>query len=154
MMERESKDPYGIFSKFFTRHMLEQIFYQTNLFAAQKRNPFKPINLQKLRIFLRINIFMGMKRLPGYISPLIRQLKTVNRSGWILSHIHFNNNLVQPRRHKPNYNKLCKLCPLIAELSDTILRITIISIIIIYHNYHPHQELVVDESMVKFKGNI
>jgi len=41
----------------------------------------------------------------SYISILM----TVNRFGWLLSHIHLNNNSLIPKKNQPGYDKLYKI---------------------------------------------
>lgn len=72
-------------------------------------------------MFLGINILMGIKPLPSYrdywsSSPdlhddYLSKLMSVNRFGWLLSHIHLNDNNLMPGRDQPNYDKLYKLRP-------------------------------------------
>lgn len=64
---------------------------------------------------------MGIKLLPrhryywssspdfhdDYMSPFM----SVSRFGWLLSHIHLNDNSFLPNRKRSNYDKLCKLRP-------------------------------------------
>lgn len=151
VMELEEKTPFEIFSMFFRPSLLEDICFQTNLLATQEGKPFKPTDVKEIKTFLGINIFMGMKRLPSYrdywsTKPdfhdyYISSLMTVNRFGWLLSHVHFNDNSIQPKRGEPNYDKLFKLRPFLTEMSKCFME-----------NYHARQKLVIDESMVKFKG--
>ncbi|KAL3192155.1 hypothetical protein MRX96_059266 [Rhipicephalus microplus] len=65
----------------------------------------------------------------------------VNRFGWLLSHLHLNDNILQPARDHPNFDKLYKVRPLLTELSKTVAE-----------NYLPTELLAIDESMIKFKG--
>lgn len=67
--------------------------------------------------------------------------RQVNRFGWILSHLHFNDNSLQPKRGETNYDKLYKIMPLLNCLRETFR-----------NAYQPHQKVAIDESMVKFKG--
>jgi len=43
----------------------------------------------------------------------------VNRFGWILSHLHFNDNSLKPKRGEIDYDKLYKIRPLLNCLSET-----------------------------------
>lgn len=65
----------------------------------------------------------------------------MNRFGWILSHLHFNDNSLQPKRGEIGYDKLYKIIPFLNYLIETFKK-----------SYRPHQKVAVDESMVKFKG--
>jgi len=94
---------------------------------------------------------MSLKHLPSYRDywsnatdfhdHYISKLMPMNRFGWLLSHLHFNDNSLQPKRGAKDYDKLYKIRPLLNCLSETFKKA-----------YRPHQNLAVDESMVKFKG--
>jgi hypothetical protein len=63
-------------------------------------------NSVEIKVFLGLNLFMGIKPLPAYTdywssSPdfrdaYISQFMSVNRFGWLLSHLHLNDNYVMP----------------------------------------------------------
>lgn len=143
--------PLKIFLKFFPEDLFELIVFQTNLYATQQNKPYKPTSVEEINIFFGINMVMAMKKLPSYrdywstssdlhdhyISPLMQ----MNRIGWLLGHIHFNDNSVQPKKGDLHYDKLYKIRPLLSRLSQTFAEC-----------YTPHQNVAVDESMVKFKG--
>lgn len=59
----------------------------------------------------------------------------------IIENLHCNNNLFQPAKNDPNYDKLYKIRPLILALNKNCLKV-----------YQPSTSLAVDESMVAFKG--
>ena len=77
----------------------------------------------EIKTFLAINLIMGIKRYPSYRDhwstnpilhdPYVSQLMFVNRFGWILSHLHLNDNSVMPSRDSSHYDKLYKVRPLI-----------------------------------------
>lgn len=81
----------------------------------------------------------GRRNLTGtaFVSPLM----SVNRFVWLLSHLHFNDNSVQPPRGDLDHDRLYKLRPVLTRLALSFAEC-----------YHAHKKLVVDESMVKFKG--
>jgi len=66
---------------------------------------------------------------------------TVNRFGWLLAHIHLNNNALMPKKNTHNYDKLYKLRPFINILLHNFQK-----------TYKPDQIVAIDESMVKFTG--
>lgn len=147
----EDKSPLAIFKRFFDDEIIQHIVFQTNLYATQEGKPYKPTDSNEIQIFLGINLFMGMKRLPSYrdywsSKPdfhdyYISSIMTVNRFGWLLSHLHFNDNSLMPNRNEEGYDKLYKIRPIINYIEKVCTK-----------NYHPYQKLVVDEAMVKFKG--
>lgn len=130
---------------------MELLVFQTNLYAQQQGKPYTPTTLEEMRSFLGLNLLMGIKRSPSYRDywstapelhdPFISKVMPVNRFGWLLSHLHLNDNILQPARDHPNFDKLYKVRPLLTELSKTFAE-----------NYLPTELLAIDESMIKFKG--
>jgi hypothetical protein len=84
----------------------------------QKEKPYKPVTRDELKVFLGINILMGIKRPRSYRDcwsaheelrdPYISLLMTLNRFSWIFFHIHLNDNTFMPGKGQPNYDKLYK----------------------------------------------
>ncbi|KAF2900929.1 hypothetical protein ILUMI_05252 [Ignelater luminosus] len=105
----------------------------------------------KQKTFLDINLLMGIKKSPSYRDywsadddmndPYISKLMTVNRFGWILSHLHLNDNVMMPIRESANYDKLYKIRPYLDKLQRSFSNC-----------YKPTSTLTVDESMIKFRG--
>jgi len=143
--------PLKIFLKLFPEDLFELIVFQTNLYATQQNKPYKPTTVEEIKIFFGINMVMAMKKLPSYrdywlsssdlhdhfIAPLMQ----MNRFGWLLGHLHLNDNSVQPKKGDIYYDKLFKIRPLLSRLCQTFSEC-----------YSPHKNVAVDESMVKFKG--
>lgn len=124
---------------------------QTNLYAKQMQSKQAPVTKDELFIFIGINILMGVKKLPSYRDywsaniqlhdSYVASLMTVNRFGFFLSHLHINDNMKEPKRGDPTYDKLYKLRPMLDKLGET------------YKNcWKPGKYQSVDESMIKFKG--
>lgn len=94
---------------------------------------------------------MGIKRYPSYrdcwsSAPdlhdhYISSVMDVNRFGWLLSHIHLNDNSRMPKRGDPAFDKLYKVRPFLEEIQGKFLKC-----------FKPGETLAVDESMIKFKG--
>lgn len=149
--ELEHPTPVDIFKKIFPEELLNIIVFQTNLYATQEGKRFTPTTPSEINTFLGINLLMGIKRqpsyrdywssLPGLHDHYISTLMNVNRFGWLLSHMHLNDNSVHPKRGFPDYDKLYKLRPMIEMLSQTFLKC-----------YRPSKYQAIDESMIKFKG--
>lgn len=143
--------PLKILLKLFPDDLFDFIVFQTNLYATQENKPFQPTTIDEIKIFFGINLFMAIKKLPSYrdywstASDLhdyfIAPLMPMNRFGWLLGHLHLNDNSLQPKKGDPYYDKLYKIRPLLTRLSQTFSEC-----------YKPHQKVTVDESMVKFKG--
>ncbi|XP_043473627.1 piggyBac transposable element-derived protein 4-like [Leptopilina heterotoma] len=94
---------------------------------------------------------MGVKKLPSYRDywssnpqlhdEYIASLMTVNRFGFLLSHLHVSDNSKEPKKGDPKYDKLYKLRPVIEALSETFKTC-----------WKPGKYQSIDESMIKFKG--
>ncbi|XP_025191896.1 piggyBac transposable element-derived protein 4-like [Melanaphis sacchari] len=149
--ELEDISPYNIFCQMFDKNLIDHIVFQTNLYATQIGKPFTPTYDGEIRVFIGLNMCMSVKRLPSYRDywssapdlhdKNISSMMNVKRFSWLLSHIHFNNNQLQPKRGEDNYDKLYKIRPLLDYIGQNFLNL-----------YRPHRGVAVDEAMVKFKG--
>lgn len=147
----DDKSPVKLFKSIITDEMIEDIAFQTNLYAQQSGKRFVPTNKEEIEAFLGINLLMGIKRLPSYRDywsseidlhdHFISNIMPVNRFGWLLGNLHLNDNSLLPDRKHPTYDKLYKVRPFLDSIAANIKR-----------NFHPGQILAVDESMIKFKG--
>ncbi|XP_060863344.1 piggyBac transposable element-derived protein 4-like [Metopolophium dirhodum] len=127
------------------------IVFQTNLYATQIGKPFTPTYDGEIRVFIGLNMCMSVKRLPSYRDywssapdlhdEYISSMMSVKRFSWLLSHIHFNDNQLLPKRGEANYDKLYKIRPLLDYIGQNF-----------FNSYRPHRDVAVDEAMVKFKG--
>ncbi|KAF2896023.1 hypothetical protein ILUMI_10153 [Ignelater luminosus] len=58
--------PYKVLLTLFTEDIVNNIVFQTNLYATQQSRPFTPTAKDETLVFLGINILMGIKLLPSY----------------------------------------------------------------------------------------
>lgn len=126
---------------------------QTNLYATQKKRNFTPTSKQEMKIFIAINLLMGIKKSPSFRDywssrpemrdDFIASKITVNRFGSLLTSLHCNNNDMMPKKEEPGFDKLYKIRPYIELLKTNFQKY-----------YLPSKEISIDESMVKFKGRI
>ena len=110
---------------------IELMVQQTNLYYAEK-----------MKKFIRVNIIMGIKRLPSYrdywsSNP---QLNDAYISSSVRN-LHLNDQTKEPKKGDANFDKLYKIRPFIEKISETYL-----------HYYDPSREQSIDESIVKFKS--
>lgn len=131
----------------FIEPIIDNIFFQTNLYAVQ-RNKVLNVNKEEFLAFFGINMLMGYHVLPSWrhywstspdlgiplVSSAMSRLKFDN----ILSNLHVNDNAQIPTNNK---DKLYKLKPMIETLNSTFDAY-----------YKGTRELSVDESMIAFKG--
>lgn len=153
--DMHNPEAIDLFSIFITEEILENIVFQTNLYAEQmyqtNGKPYKATSITEIKAFIGINILMGIKKLPSYRDywstapdmqdPYISQLMTVNRFGWLLSNLHIADNRNTPKRSDPDFDKLYKLRPLISDLGKNF-----------ESAFLPSEIVAIDESMIKFKG--
>lgn len=147
----EAELPVDIFVCLFSNDLFEHICYQTNLYATQSGKIFTPTNVDEVKVFFAINILMGIKRLPSYRDywstklelrdSFISKLMPRTRFDWLLGNIHLNNNILQPKRGEPEYDKLYKVRPFLSALSEKFI-----------YFYQPSKTVSIDESMILFKG--
>jgi hypothetical protein len=108
LREMTDPSPYKIFCQIFSDEMVEHIYFNTNLYVTQRGKPFSATNENEIRVFLGMNLFMGVKKMPSYRDywssapdlhdSYISDLMTVKRFSFLLSHIHLNDNAVMPKR--------------------------------------------------------
>lgn len=149
------KTPYKLFKLLITDEIIDEIVFQTNLYAEQNfqkiNKAYQPTDKEEIKTFIGINLLMGIKKLPSYRDywstkpslhdSYISRLSTVHRFGWHLSNIHLNDNNLMPNRGSPNFDKLYKVRPFLEQLKKNFKACLC-----------PHENLAVDESMIKFKG--
>lgn len=102
-------DPVSFFHCLFTEEFIEHLVFQTNLYAQQQQKPYEPCNSKSMKAFLAINILMGIKKQASYKDywssneqlrdSYISSIMPVNRFSWFLSHLHVNENNLQPKRN-------------------------------------------------------
>lgn len=119
--------PITIFKCLFTDEIVNQIVHHTNLYAYQKQlktgKAFMRTNMSEMQCFIGMQLLMGIKKQCSYrdywsTSPdlhdsYISCLMPVNRFGWLLSHLHLNDNSLIPKKNQPGYDKLYKIRPFI-----------------------------------------
>ena len=123
-----SIDPTNVFSEFFTKDLLDDIVYQTNLYAAQKLKPYKALDVTELKCYLGILILNGIHKMPSYrhfwsSDSLLRIDFVANamsrvRYDWILSNLHLNDNNKALNRDNINIDKLYKVRHFIISLCN------------------------------------
>lgn len=151
----QDPSPYQLFKLLFDDDIINNLVFQTNLYANQKYqlsgNKYIPTTEEEINVFLGINLLMGIKTMPSYKDywssnpdlhdAYISQLMPVNRFSWLLNHIHVNDNNLMPGRRDQNYDKLYKLRPMLTKLAENFEKCLC-----------PDKCVAIDESMIRFKG--
>lgn len=144
--------PLDFFLHLFSENLLNTLVFQTNLYAVQKHNKNNsPTTTEEIKCFLGINLLMGVKKMPSYRDfwssnyvlrdQFISSCMPRDRFGWLLSHLHLNDNLLECKKGHVNYDKLYKVRPLLDELSATYKS-----------SFRGSRQQSIDESMIRFKG--
>lgn len=153
-------DPFCVFKQFVDNEILDLIVDQTNLYAQQyiaskqikKRSPmanWRNCNKDEIHKLLGVLIIMGICPLPQrqmywsnnpmYGNPVIKNTMSRDRFDCLMKCLHFQNNeeavLIEPR--------LAKIKNLISILNSKFKNVLI-----------PDQSLVIDESMVPWRGRL
>lgn len=108
--DMEDVTPYKIFQELVRDEFIEHLVFQSNLYAEQTKivsgKNYIPTNKTEVNTFLGINLLMGIKHSPSYKDywssapelndPFISHLMNQKRFGWLLSHLHVNDNSAMP----------------------------------------------------------
>ncbi|XP_050704963.1 piggyBac transposable element-derived protein 3-like [Eriocheir sinensis] len=139
--------PYEFFLQMLTMEILEDIVYQTNLYARQKDvSTAFSLDIQDLMVFLGIILYMGVVHIPSLDDywavntriPQVTDYMSAKRFKQLRSTIHFNNNDYA----KASTDRFYKIRPLFTGITKQFLRV----------KETPHQS--VDEVMVAYKGTM
>lgn len=155
IQDRADLSPYEAFNLLITDDILNHIVFQTNLYAEQQfqvtGKQYNKTDIMEVKTFLGMNLLMSIKKYPSYRDhwstspdlhdPYISKLMTLHRFGWLLSHIHLNDNSVIPERGSANFDKLYRVRPFLESLRANFQECL-----------QPHENIAMDESMIKFKG--
>ena len=140
--------PGDYFLTFLDNDLVNDILFQTNLYANQRQHNIPAIKKEELYGFLGMNLMMGYHHLPSLRSywsgdedlsvPVISSTMSRNRFYQILSNLHVNDNDQVPADNK---DKLYKLRPMINKLNANFMKL-----------YNVSERVSIDESMILFKG--
>ena len=147
-----SASPLKFFKLVWPTALIVLLVQQTNLYAQQNRvDAWEDVTVREMGAFLGMVIAMSLHRLPAIndywstewilSTPYLAEVFPRRRFWQLWSNIHLADNSKMPPRSSPTFDKLYKLRPLLDILKASY-----------YDNYHPSQELSVDESMIRFKG--
>ncbi|KAF7214334.1 piggyBac transposable element-derived protein 4 [Nothobranchius furzeri] len=153
--------PLQLFQLYFTNSVLLTIIQNTNQFAAKHMSttdvPWTYLSVPEMLSFMALVIFMGFvkcssiadywKRAKLYGLPFAKSVMTCRRFHLICRALCLSsmaeNAVNDQKKGTPAYDHLCKIKPLYTELRDACKK-----------NYHPMQNISVDEGMVESKSRI
>lgn len=141
--------PFQIFSLFLDSEVLDLIVRETNKKAQSVATTWIDTTNDEMKKFLGLIIYFGLVPYPRYRlywsndkkykNYFVRQVMTRNRFAAILRFIHFSDEITPENQT----NRLRKVSDLISVLNKK------------FHSYYiPGEDLVIDESMVPFRGRL
>ncbi|KAL8591134.1 hypothetical protein ACOMHN_063758 [Nucella lapillus] len=123
----------------------------SSMSRVRNARSFTRTTSEEMRAFLAIHLYMGVIKLPSYRlywstredlhQRSITKVMSKNRYEELVVNFHLNDSTQNPPRGHPDHNKLYKVMPIISHAKRTFPTL-----------YKPHQNLAVDEAMIKFKG--
>ncbi|XP_052010391.1 piggyBac transposable element-derived protein 4-like [Xyrauchen texanus] len=150
-----------LFQLFFTNSILQTIIQNTNEFGSIRQStPTKPwidITLQDMFTYMSMVIYMGVVKCSAltdywrgsklYSLPFPKRVMTGKKFLTICRSLHLSSFVDdaanEQRRGTAAFDRLSKIKPLYREIRDACKR-----------NYHPGQEIAIDERMVASKARI
>ncbi|KAL8614015.1 hypothetical protein ACOMHN_023250 [Nucella lapillus] len=144
--------PVDYFLQLFPLAMFQLLVEQTNLYAQQQgAQNFISVTEDKIKAYLGMLFIMGLVVLPSYTDywcklaefrqDSIAKVMSVNRYQQITRYFHVNDSTTNPPRGHPDHDKLHKVRPIVENAKQQFSK-----------HYKPHQNIAVDEAMVKFTG--
>ena len=150
--------PLQFLQLFFSDAIFEQLAEQTNLYfeylkeQSTKKLDFVKTNVAEIKAYLGIIIAMGMGKLPTYSDywkkgvtnmQWFSSIMTRNRFQKLSTYFHLVDNKTAVNKDDPKYSKLFKLGGLESKICKAF-----------FENYHPGQDLSIDEQMIGMKGRV
>ena len=143
-------EPLLVFNQYFTDHLIDEIVFQTNLYAKEVLGATDrkwETTSEEIRAYLGFHILKGINVLPSnddywrqdsrlYYHPIASQISR-DRFREIDRFLHFVDNQTLPIRGTPEYDRLGKVRPIIDFLS-----------IKFQETYQLNKEVAVDEAMI------
>lgn len=144
--------PKDYFLDMFPESMINLIVENTNIYANEKRSHgWQDVTKEEISAYLGMMILMSINPISDsqlywstdvfYKNPIISGVMTLRRFKKITENFHISDIRTELPKTSPNYDKLCKIQPLIQKLNQTFAEACTSS-----------QTQSIDESMIKFKG--
>ena len=150
------QSPSEIFELFFTPAIMQDIVNESNRYAKQmmgddKYQEWTPMTVPELKAYFGFCILMGITKLPAiddywkkdpllHYDPIASRI-TRERFRDIRRYLHFVDNTTLPTSGSAGRDRLAKIRPLITDITTKCQQL-----------YNPHQDVAVDEAMIKFQG--
>ena len=149
------------FGRFFTDEVWDLLVTETNRYANQCRaqstsrtqRPWHDVTKEEMKAFVGMLMVMGICKLPRLelywstthplLTPDLKKVMTLLRFQQIWRFFHLNDSSQQVAYGQPGYDPLYKVRSLLDLVSPKL-----------ESEYHPHEQLCVDEAMIQFKGRL
>ncbi|XP_062312170.1 piggyBac transposable element-derived protein 4-like [Osmerus eperlanus] len=150
-----------LFQLFWTNSVLQTILLNTNEFGSTHHStpthPWIDLTLQDMFTFMSMVIYMGLVKCSAFTDywqkdklhsfPFPKQVMTGKKFLRITRSLHLSSMADdatnEQRRGTAAFNRLCKINPVYQEIREACKR-----------NYHPGQDIAIDERMVASKARI
>lgn len=156
----EDAQPIDYFHLFIPESFIEECASQTNLYAQQMQEKngkvderWQPCTLSDMKIFLYLNIYFGIKRLPHYAHyfseyallkvEAVTSVITKARYEKLSQYFHLNDNMAGHPRGHPEHDPLFKVRPLLDLVVDRSKSL-----------YLPDRDISFDEATVQYTGRL
>lgn len=145
-----------VFQLIFTNSIVDYIVQETNRYARAimgeaRYEKWETVKSNDIFAYCGIMIMMGLVHVPSlhdywkrdalYYCPPIADRMSRDRFLEIHKYIHFVNNDNVTRPGDPQYDRLCKVRPVLEMIEQRFTDV-----------YHPSRECAIDEAMVPYKG--
>lgn len=157
--------PKGYLELFIDDEFLDLITTETNRYADQymasvndlpeysRARKWIPTNRIEMKLFLALHMLMGINHLPdmklywssreAVRTPIFSEFMSRDRFFLLLKFLHFNDNLMQPGRNNPAYDRLFKLRKVVDMLQERFI-----------HMFTPGANINIDEALYLWKGRL
>lgn len=160
--QKNLQSAFDYFSLVFPAEAFDLMATQTNLYAKQQLmasgvpeelvdDKFEPTTVAEVRAYIGLLMFMNIAPLPSMhmywqegsptFNPWVSSIMPRNRFQELARYFHLADSTTAVPRGQPGYDPLFKVRPLISLTQESFAL-----------QFHPGQNLTVDEAMIKFKG--
>ena len=143
--------PVEYFLQLFPDEVFDQISNETKRYARQKGNQTFQTSRDEIKAYIGILFLMGVISLPSYkcywsTRRCLRQQTIADvmprlRFETLTKYFHLNDSTTNPPRNSRHHDKLHKVRPVLENAKRQFRA-----------HYYPHENIAVDEAMVKFRG--
>lgn len=147
-----------LFQQFISNSILQTIIHNTNKYGRRRHDKkWKEVTLEDMYSYLSVIIYMGLAHAPAlkdywcrselYNFPFLISTMSGQRFMSISTNLHLSDpdedDVNDTKKGTPQYDRLCKIQPMYNDIRECCKA-----------NFHPYQDIAVDERMVASKARI